>query len=288
MDAELERYVERASDPRLISGIYNYCHGRCEQCPFTERCLTFREMRDEEARHPGRDVMETAGENLARAVDLMKAWCEREGVDFETIQEQATCEQAQTEHEQRCTLVECDELHEQALTYSKAAYELVSGLDQLAPFHEWSPVVRQAIETIGWYSGVVPAKVGRALHGLAERAWVRVDEDEVQNDWNGSAKAARLAIAESQRAWDTLLRVGQAPAGARLRETRQLLDRLDGGLASRFPRAMEFVRPGFDEPEIAAGALSTLACFEPRRRGSGSGGAIAWLRRVAGSWQRRS
>jgi hypothetical protein len=31
----------------------------------------------------------------------------------------------------------------------------------------------------------------------------------VQNDWNGSAKVARLAIAESQRAWDTLLFAGQ-------------------------------------------------------------------------------
>jgi len=29
---------------------------------------------------------------------------------------------------------------------------------------------------------------------------------------------------------------------------------------------MEFVRPGFDEPDVAAGALTRLAPFEPRRR----------------------
>src|SRR5215208_4624233 len=150
MDAELERYVERASDPRLISGFYIYCHGRCPQCPFTDRCLTFREMRGEEVRHPGRDIMESVGENLTRTIDLMKAWCEREGIDFETIQKEARSEEAQAEQEQLNALVERDPLHDQAFTYSTAAYELVSGLDRLAPFHEWSPVVRQAIETIGW------------------------------------------------------------------------------------------------------------------------------------------
>ena len=112
-----------------------------------------------------------------------------------------------------------------------------------------------------------------------------VDEDPIQNDCNGSAKVARLAIAESQRAWDTLLFVGQAPPDARLRQTRQLLDRRDEGLARRFPHAADFVRPGFDEPEIAAGALSTLECDEPRRRARG---VRAWLQRIAGGWQRRS
>ena len=112
-----------------------------------------------------------------------------------------------------------------------------------------------------------------------------LDEDPIQNDWNGSAKVARLAIAESQRAWDTLLFVGQAPPDARLRQTRQLLDRIDEGLARRFPNAADFVRPGFDEPEIAAGALSTLECDEPRRRARG---VRAWLQRIEGGWQRRS
>jgi len=50
---------------------------------------------------------------------------------------------------------------------------------------------------------------------------------------------------------------------------------------------MEFVRPGFDEPEVAAGALSTLACFEPRPQRS-ERGVVAWLQRVAGTWRRRS
>jgi hypothetical protein len=287
MDAELERYVEHASDPRLISGVYNYCHRRCEQCPFTDRCLTFRHMRDDEARQPGRDVFEQASQNFTRTLDLLKDWCQREGIDFEKLRQEARSDEANAERARLESRIDGDPLHELAFTYTEAAFALVSGLERLAPFHEWSPVVREAVDTIGWYAGMVSAKTHRALHGFAERDTLGVDEDPIQNDWNGSAKVARIAIAESQRAWDTLLRVGQAPPDARLRQTRELLDRIDAGIASRFPRAMDFVRPGFDEPEIAAGALSTLACFEPRPRRA-ERGVLVWLNRIAGAWQRRS
>jgi hypothetical protein len=287
MDAELERYVEHASDPRLISGIYNYCHRRCEQCPFTDRCLTFRHMRDDEARHPGRDVLERAGQNFTRTLDLLKDWCKREGIDFEKLRQDANSDDARAERARLENEVDGDPLHEVAFTYTEAAFTLVSGLERLAPFHEWSPVVREAVDTIGWYAGMVSAKTHRALYGFAERDTLGAHEDPIQNDWNGSAKVARIAIAESQRAWDTLLLVGQAPPDARLRQTRELLDRIDAGIASRFPRAMAFVRPGFDEPAVAAGALSTLACYEPRPRRA-ERGVLVWLNRIAGGWQRRS
>ena len=33
--------TELASNPDLISGIYNYCDRWCERCPLTSRCLVF-------------------------------------------------------------------------------------------------------------------------------------------------------------------------------------------------------------------------------------------------------
>jgi hypothetical protein len=287
MDTELERYVN-AADPRLIRGIYSYCHGRCERCPFTERCLTFRQMRDDEMRQPNRDVFERTEQNVARAVDLLRSWCEREGIDFEKLRDEASSESSLDERKRVDETIEQDPLQELAESYMMAALDLVSSLDRVAPFHEWPLVVREALDTIGWYAGTIGAKVHRSLHGLAERHDPGGDEDAVQNDWNGSAKVARLAIAESQRAWDTLLAVGQAPPDARLRQTRQRLDRIDSGLAARFPAAMEFVRPGFDEPDVAAGALSTLECYEPRRARGPLRGVVTWLQRLAGAWPRRS
>ena len=285
MDEAGEHDVADASDPRLIPGIYNYCDSRCEQCAFTDRCLTFRQMRDEEMRHPDEDVLQSIGRNFARTFELLRDWCEREGIDFEQVRAEARSESAAVASARVDAAIEADPLHEMAFAYTKAAVSLVSSLEALAPFHEWPPSVREALATIGWYAGMVAAKIDRSLDGVARMDRTGLDEDPIQNDWNGSAKVAHLAIAEWQRAWDTLLLVGQAPPDARLRQTRQLLDQIDEGLARRFPHAVDFVRPGFDEPEIAAGALSTLECDEPRRRARG---VRAWLQRIAGGWQRRS
>ena len=35
---ELDELDEMMDDPRLISGIYNYCDRWCERCAFVERC----------------------------------------------------------------------------------------------------------------------------------------------------------------------------------------------------------------------------------------------------------
>lgn len=288
MDAELGRYVERASDPRLIGGIYNYCNRRCERCPFTDRCLTFHDMRDDAVRETEPDLCASLEKDFSRTVDLLKAWCEREGVDFDKLQVEANSEAMEAESARLDDDVRGDPLFELALDYTTAACAVVSGLERLAPFHEWPPVVREALETIGWHASLVSMKVGRALFGFAGREASGGDEDPIQNDWNGSAKVARLAIAESQRAWDTLLLVGQAPPDAPLRQTRERLDRIDAELASRFPQSMAFIRPGFDEPEVAAGALSTLAAFEPRTRQRPQRGVVAWLHRIASAWPRRS
>ena len=160
---------------------------------------------------------------------------------------------------------DADVLQQMARRYSSEAYHIVEPLSNLSRFHAWAPAVAAAIDTIGWYSGLIPAKIGRALHGAANEERF-VDEDPVQNDWNGSAKVARLAIAESIDAWRTLFEAGDTPVDASIRGTANLLEQMDRDLAVRFPLAMEFVRPGFDEPHVAAGALTRLAPFEPRRR----------------------
>lgn len=263
VDPELEAYVERARDPSLIPGIYNYCHHRCQQCPFTGRCLSFREEQQDAHDHPERSLTDHMEANFTRAAALMKAWCEQRGIDVETIQESAEPDEAATTQTDRDESVDDDPVQELAWQYSSEAYDIVAPLANLSRFHAWAPAVGAAIDTIAWYSGLIPAKIGRALHGAADED--RLD-DLVQNDWNGSAKVARLAIAESIDAWRTLFEAGDTPVDASIRRTAGLLEQIDRTLAARFPLAMEFVRPGFDEPEVAAGALTRLAPFEPRHR----------------------
>jgi hypothetical protein len=265
VELELDEYVARARDPLLIPGVYNYCHHRCEQCPFTGRCLSFLEEQRDARDRSERSLKDHVSANLTRVTALMEAWCERQGIDFEEIRHEAESEAAHAAHERIDAAVDRDPVLGAALQYSKEAYDIVEPLDNLSRFHAWAPAVGAAINTIAWYSGMIPAKVGRALYGLAAEDRP-VDEDPVQNDWNGSAKVARLAIAESLDAWRTLFDAGETPTDASIRQTVARLESIDRNLAARFPLAMEFVRPGFDEPEVAAGAVTRLAPFEPRRR----------------------
>ena len=266
MDPELEAYVARAQDPALIPGIYNYCHHRCEQCAFTGRCLSFRQEQQEAHDHPERSLEDHIEANVTRAAALMKAWCEQHGVDLDVLEESADAkESVTTTPAGNDEKADADLLQQMARRYSSEAYHIVEPLSNLSRFHAWPSAVAAAIDTIGWYSGMIPAKIGRALHGASNEDRFG-DEDPVQNDWNGSAKVARLAIAESLGAWRTLFEAGDTPVDASIRRTASLLEQMDTELAARFPLAMEFVRPGFDEPDVAAGALTRLAPFEPRRR----------------------
>jgi hypothetical protein len=266
MDPELEAYVARAQDPALIPGIYNYCHHRCEQCAFTGRCFSFRQEQQEAHDHPERSLADHMEANFTRAAALMKAWCEQHGIDPGAVEDMREADESDTTTQSGDDeKADTDALQQLARRYSKEAYHIVAPLSNLSRFHAWAPAVAAAIDTIGWYSGFIPAKIGRALHGAANE-YQFSDEDLVQNDWNGSAKVARLAIAESIDAWRTLFEAGDTPVDASIRGTANLLEEMDRDLAVRFPLAMEFVRPGFDEPHVAAGALTRLAPFEPRRR----------------------
>jgi len=230
-----------------IESIFNYCNRRCEHCPFTERCDLFRDLRAYEQRHPERRPLEQAHDNFQECFRLLEQWCEREGIDFEALQREANPEEAGTRMKRVESEVHADPLQKLATAYTHAALKLVDGLSAARALRRWPPDVDAAVETIGWYAGMIGAKVYRALHGLADRD-ESFEEDVVQNDWNGTAKVARLIVAESKDAWRVVMGAGNAPADSPLAELVELLNRIDGGLAERFPRAMEFLRPGFDEP----------------------------------------
>src|SRR5262245_22642280 len=275
--ADLEAHLERAADSVLIPGIYNYCHRRCERCQFTGRCFLYRENQEEARRHGERVCGggEEVQASLQQTVDLLRACCEREGIEVEIADENAAGFATEQEPgEDAIGSIEHDPLYVGAKSCAAAAHAIVDPLRHLAAFHEWPPDVAEAIDTIGWHAGEIPAKIYRALCGRAETGGA--SEDPVQNDWNGSAKVARLAIRESCAAWEVLFAAGETPHDAPIRHTRDRLQEIDRELGERFPRAMQFVRPGFDEPAVAAGAPATA--FEPRHPTLGER-IKDWLRR---------
>jgi len=234
---------------RIIEGIFNYCTRRCERCPFTGQCTLYQSEREYERRHPDAGVMECVEASFAETWRLLEAWCKREGIDFEELRREAESDESRAEFERSAEAVRADPLQQLATAYTHAAFRIIDAMATARALRRWPSEVEEALDTISWNAGMVSVKVHRALHGFTERDFVR-DEDPVQNDWNGSAKLARIVVAESKEAWRVVLREGGALEDSPLLELVALLDRLDRGIAERFPRAMEFVRPGFDEPAV--------------------------------------
>jgi hypothetical protein len=232
---------------RIIEGIFNYCTRRCERCPFTAQCTLYQSEKEYEQRHPAATWQDHVHDSFAETFRLLEEWCTREGVDFEQIRREADNEEANAELERAAETARADPLQQMATAYTHAALNVTDALASARALRHWPAEVGSALDTIAWNAGMVSAKVHRALHGHAERGLIRED-DPVQSDWNGSAKVARILVEESKHAWNLMLREGQAPEQSPLVDLVGLLERIDANLAERFPRAMDFIRPGFDVP----------------------------------------
>ena len=232
---------------RIIEGIFNYCTRRCELCPFTTQCMLYQSERDYERRHPDATWHDRVHDSFAETFRLLEAWCEREGIDFEQIRREAENEETNTDLERIEEAARADPLQTLAAGYMHGALNIADAMAAARALRKWPAEVEAAFDTMTWNASMLSAKVHRALQGYGEREVFR-DDDPVQNDWNGSAKLARILVDESKRAWQVILREGEAPDDSPLVELVALLDRIEATLADRFPHAMEFIRPGFDEP----------------------------------------
>ena len=238
--AEFDRLITRARDPRLIPGIYNYCDGRCRRCAFTQRCLTFLDHQEVRAEsHSDRSLSDLLGDSLQRTLEVLAEAARREGIDLDTTADAAQAALAQDA---------LGRLHDDPLVAGAREYgQLGSRIGRaIAPLvaARGDAALVEAIETIEWFATMIGAKLYRAVCGQAE-GWE--GRDESQTDFNGSAKIALIAIGESTRAWAVLMEAGRATADGVPAQAVKQLTALDAAVRERFPRVMEFVRPGFDQ-----------------------------------------
>lgn len=240
--AEFGRLVARARNPRLIPGIYNYCDGRCPRCPFTERCLTY--LDNQELKAAGgddRSLADTVGDSLQRTLEMLAEAARSEGVDLNALADEAKESAADDDLERHRQ----DPLAVRAREYGHLAWRIGRAIAPIAAARDDAPLV-DAVETIEWFSSMISSKLYRAICGQAE-GWE--GPDEVQTDFNGSAKIALIGIGESRRAWAVLMEAGRATADGVPAQAVRILEELDAAVRDRFPRVMAFVRPGFDGPE---------------------------------------
>ena len=248
---EFDRLISRASNPRLIPGIYNYCDRRCPRCPFTDRCLVYLDNQELHTVRDGASLAERAGESLQRTIEMITEVARREGldrVDPVNLVDSASVQPLEEDDAEAAAEVDLDRHREDPLVvrardYGHLAWRIGRAIGPVVAARGDAPVI-EAVETIEWFSSMISSKIYRAVCGQAE-GWETYDE--VQTDFNGSAKIALIGIAESRRAWDLLMEAGRATADGVPAQAARMLDGLDVSVRERFPRAMAFVRPGFEE-----------------------------------------
>jgi len=243
------------SDQSYIPGIYNYCDSWCERCPFTQQCRSFDPRQETTESDSKETILETLHDSLQEAMDSLRSHVEQQGLDWEVFQEKA----ANTVIRKPASTQQQDQLVDLAKAYSANAQEWLEehqealrarGNELTAQLHLGMDVMERGVqladslEVIQWYLFFIQAKLQRAIRSYNEDDLF--DADPIQNDANGSAKVALVAIENSIAAWDVVR--------DRFPElTNSILDlllplaRLRAGIDQQFADARSFIRPGFDE-----------------------------------------
>jgi hypothetical protein len=158
-----------------------------------------------------------------------------------TAEELAEIERAENARDER---VESRPVIEAARAYSMLAFRwLRSEYEVLHTSRD--PMIREAVEIVSWDHTLIWVKLHRALDGHDRFRTGEDDEDDpVQSDWNGTAKLALILLERSETAWRTL---AHAAAGDLPGELATVLAHIRDEVEQEFPRAREFVRPGFDD-----------------------------------------
>ena len=273
-----DELIELAENPDLISGIYNYCDRWCERCPFTSRCMVYAtESAESISDDPESHDLNNAKfwqklEGIFRETHaLILEWAEEMGVDLESTEaEAAIVERGKQREEAKEHPLSLSARHyaqmvqqwfKEEFAVEENVHDDITGKAHSA---EEDIDVTDAIEVIHWYQFFIAAKTYRALMGLEDIGDEEVsdinvdpfsdddfdDEDVLLaaacHDSDGSAKIALIAIDRSLSAW----RLMQNALPEKTESTVPMLielEKLRRGIEQIFPRARDFVRPGFDE-----------------------------------------
>lgn len=270
---------------KYIAGIHNYCDRWCERCPFQHRCSVFADeamLSLEEKDINSEKFWERLSDNFKKTLEMLEKMAAELGLDFEQISEEAAADSAkrdaaqtgepgatETADESEFEGVDPEKrrlferIDRKTKRYSKQVDrffdlnqdyfqekqdELETRIQLELPIDEAGLVsLKDAFEVIRWYQYFIAAKAHRSMSGYeledTDEEWY----DPIQNDANGSAKIALLAIRASMGSWEVVRRHFPEKTDELL-DIFVLLRKTENELLAVFPKAMEFTRPGFDEP----------------------------------------
>ncbi|HEX2957783.1 MAG TPA: hypothetical protein VHO70_13190 [Chitinispirillaceae bacterium] len=245
----------------FIDGIHNYCDRWCERCELTSRCSSYAiEKKLEDIKKSGQsinknafwEIFDSLFEGIFREQGYINCDCsnetdallEADPISFDV----ESCESEPWKTVEENEVVEAARYYATDITEWIRNYEddIVNSMSTSdSTGKDTIETVTNSIEVVMWYSFFIAAKLHRALHkNNDDFIELPVDSDE-----NGSAKIALIAINRSIAAWSIIRSAYKTDhnttAGfmGRLIAIRRVVEQT-------FPRANEFVRPGFDNDTL--------------------------------------
>ena len=255
--------TELASNPDLISGIYNYCDRWCERCPLTSRCLVYATEIDDEHSAETHDLTNDAfwrrlGTIFQETRDMIAEWAREAGIDFDNAEDEDDPVRRKRKRQQ----VDNHPLARAGKKYANEASDWFRELDQVVEVSdvratacaaerdlEHTELLADAREVIQWYQYQIAVKIMRALSARINEREADLGDAEITEfpkDSDGSAKVALIGIDRSIAAW-RVMQLSLPEREASIVPLILQLERLRQRIEITFPDAREFVRPGFDE-----------------------------------------
>jgi len=259
-----------AKDPKLISGIYNYCDRWCERCAFTSKCMTYALSKDDVNDPRTQDITNKAfwdklHEIFQVTFEMLKETADEMGIDLDAIDHEEAAKQQEQVHE----IVKDQPYTKAAFSYAKMvddwfksnkklienkSDELISlaqaQIPSIRPDKD-ALKIQDCLEVVRWYQHQIYVKLCRASSGMIRGELARPERGRRENneyspqDANGSAKVALIGIERSLAAWGEMLNQFPEQENSIL-DLLVKLKRLLRQVETAFPDARAFIRPGFD------------------------------------------
>lgn len=242
-----DELIKEAKKPKYISGIFNYCDRWCERCQFTSRCLNYKIGKENYSDLEKHDIStaefwEGFANLMKDTIEMLQDKMKDMGIDFDSIEIDNREKEAENVFHLTSEMAyKYIKLVDDWFDSTKYVYEDSEVYKKLNHSKEAIVKFDDITQIIRWYQMQIYVKLRRALDGEDN-----IFSEDFHKDSDGSAKVALIGIDRSIGAWTKMLEFFP-DRKAKLLKIISFLKRLCNIVENRFPKAREFIRPGFDE-----------------------------------------
>lgn len=262
-----KKKLKKVADAGFIPGIYNYCDRWCEKCDQRLHCMSFvigRKLEekggldlDEEVLHEDESIWAKLKSVFESTYEVLCEVAQERGIDVEDIYTSEKIdrefwgeefEHEDIKNERLKPLVENSDVVRICLIYENLADKCLEKVYEIFDDREkeaGNSQADEALEVIDWYMDLISSKIRRAMYGFS----CIKEGGKEEEDYNGSAKVAIIAVERSIAGWEVIR--DKCPACQRdISHLLIVLHQLLEDTEQQFPNARVFLRPGF---EVVAG-----------------------------------